>query len=276
MDEEVLRNRLTHYHFYHIIKLAEKLHTPGWSEPQVLQAQEAALRALRSLDLRGKRVLDIGCRDGLFSFEAERLGASEVIGIDNDLSRGAIELLIPHFNSKVRMQELNLYDLTPATFGLFDVVVCPGVLYHLRYPFWGLKLVRDVINENGYLVLETAILVDENEHAVLFCPVGKDSPYEPTSCTFYNQKGLIDSLSSLGLRVQGISRLRKERVGPRRHWLHFRKGLKAFLGLKTGLVIDRMTFVCQKIAQEVEPKNRKVDQYWHGTHRTHSNAEYWW
>src|SRR5262249_36199841 len=149
---------------YHIIKLAENVHTPGWSEPQVLQAQEAALRALRSLDLRGKRVLDIGCRDGLFSFEAERLGASEVIGIDNDLSRGAIELLIPHFNSKVRMQELNLYDLTPATFGLFDVVICPGVLYHLRYPFWGLKLVRDVISENGYLVLETAILVDENEH----------------------------------------------------------------------------------------------------------------
>jgi tRNA (mo5U34)-methyltransferase len=28
-----------------------------------------------NVDFRGKRVVDIGCRDGLFSFEAERRGA---------------------------------------------------------------------------------------------------------------------------------------------------------------------------------------------------------
>jgi tRNA (mo5U34)-methyltransferase len=98
------------------------------------------LKYVRSLDLRGKRVLDIGCRDGLFSFAAESMGAIDVIGIDNDLSRGATELLIPYFNSKVRMHQMNLYDLTPERFGTFDVVIFPGVLYHLRYPFWGLRL----------------------------------------------------------------------------------------------------------------------------------------
>jgi hypothetical protein len=32
----------------------------------------------------------LGCRDGLFSFEAEKLGAREVNGIHNDLSAGAV------------------------------------------------------------------------------------------------------------------------------------------------------------------------------------------
>jgi tRNA (mo5U34)-methyltransferase len=43
--------------------------------------------------VRGKRVIDIGCRDGMFSFEAERMGAAEVTGIDNDLSTAAVEFL---------------------------------------------------------------------------------------------------------------------------------------------------------------------------------------
>jgi 2-polyprenyl-3-methyl-5-hydroxy-6-metoxy-1,4-benzoquinol methylase len=89
-------------------------HVPG---------QQKTLRALKKIDFAGKRVLDVGCRDGLFSFEAERRGAAEVIGFDNDLSAGAIELLIPYFGSKVRMERMNLLDLKPDTFGTFDVVI---------------------------------------------------------------------------------------------------------------------------------------------------------
>ncbi|MSO30732.1 MAG: hypothetical protein EXQ48_07300 [Acidobacteria bacterium] len=51
----------------------------------------------------GKRALDVCCRDGLLSFEAERLASSEVIGIDNDLSLAAVEFLIAFFNSRVRI-----------------------------------------------------------------------------------------------------------------------------------------------------------------------------
>ena len=43
------------------------------------------------------------------------------------------------------MYELNLYDLTVERFGKFDVIMLPGVLYHLRYPFWGLKIQSDVV-----------------------------------------------------------------------------------------------------------------------------------
>ena len=158
------------------------------------------MKYVKSLDLKGKRVLDIGCRDGLFSFAAESMGAAEVVGIDNDLSKPATEFLIPYFKSKVRMELMNVYDLGPDKFGLFDIVIFPGVLYHLRYPFWGLRAIRSVLKPGGNLIVETPIWRGENNNAMLFCPIGKDSPYETSSCTFFNEKGLVDTLTSLDSR----------------------------------------------------------------------------
>jgi 2-polyprenyl-3-methyl-5-hydroxy-6-metoxy-1,4-benzoquinol methylase len=81
------------YDFYHVIEVAPGIFTPG---NQFLRpSQKVILDALAKVDLAGRRFLDIGCRDGLFSFEAERRGAAEVIGIDNDLSLAATEFLIP-------------------------------------------------------------------------------------------------------------------------------------------------------------------------------------
>jgi 2-polyprenyl-3-methyl-5-hydroxy-6-metoxy-1,4-benzoquinol methylase len=162
------------------------------------------------MDFNNKRVLDIGCRDGLFSFFAESRGAAEVIGIDNDLSKPAVEFLIPFFNSKIKMYEMNLYDLKPDTFGLFDLVIFPGVLYHLRYPFWGLKVIRDLIKVGGQLLLETAIWEGDPNNAMLFCPIDKDSPFEGTSCTFFNHKGITDTLRSMGMKVSSAECLTKD------------------------------------------------------------------
>lgn len=115
MDENQLRDELKKSQFFHIIKLTDNLSTPG--DADAVPIQNVALKALRSIDVKNKRILDIGCRDGLFSFEAEKLGAQEVIGIDNDLSLGAVNVLIPHFNSNVKMYELNVNDLTPKLLG---------------------------------------------------------------------------------------------------------------------------------------------------------------
>src|SRR5207248_907946 len=127
MEESDLLQELNKYKFFHIIRLTDTISTPG--NPTYLPLQEFCMKHLRSLDLRNKRVLDIGCRDGLFSFAAEEMGAREVIGIDNDLSTPAVEFLIPFFKSKVQMYEMNLYDLKPDTFGKFDIVILAGVLY---------------------------------------------------------------------------------------------------------------------------------------------------
>src|SRR5688572_23482897 len=109
-----LQEALDRYHWYHIIEVTPGIATPGI--PSLAPLVERLRGVVRRLDLAGKRVLDIGTRDGAVAFEAERQGAREVIAIDNDLSRGATEVLIPYFGSAVRMYEMNLLDLTPEQF----------------------------------------------------------------------------------------------------------------------------------------------------------------
>jgi SAM-dependent methyltransferase len=245
MDERELRRRLPQYTFYHTIQLAPGLATAGW--PVILDIIQMILRTWRGLPFRGKRVLDIGCRDGLFCFEAEKLGAKEVIGVDNDLSRGAVELLIPFFGSKVRMIETNLFDLTPDTLGKFDIILCAGVLYHLRYPFWCLRVLRDLLKEGGLLIIETALRVDDNRDAILFCPTGSESPYEPTSCSFFNRKGLIDTLTSFGLPVQHFEYLHSVQERPNR---------------SARAEVDRALSVSRFSPAALDPY---LESYWNGT-----------
>jgi hypothetical protein len=139
------------------------------------------------------------------------------------------------------------------------VVIFPGTLYHLRYPFWALKLVRDVMPEGGKLVLETAFLVDDNRHALLFCPIRKESPYEATSCTFFNIKGLTDTLSSLGFVVEKVDQLLKlnQPAG----------GL-----LQTKPAIDRCTLVCRKALVSCD---LKTAAYWDGAPGAHDILPTW-
>jgi SAM-dependent methyltransferase len=291
VDEQDIRARIGKYPWYHIIPVTDEISTPGW---EATGPNVAVIRGVvRSLDLKGKRFLDIGCRDGLFCFEAEKLGAGEVIGIDSDLSRGATEFLIPFFKSRVRMHQLNVLALRPETFGRFDVVLCAAVLNHLRYPAWCLKRVRDVLKDDGTLVLETPVVRDDSEYPLLYCPVGEESPYDATSCTFYNVKGLTDTLLSLGISVESTEFLDKRprwrRAGPQPpqppSTLGLRERLAAIWGKpprpappppppaspreRLAALIDRAVMLCRYRPALI---NTFTDPYWHGTHTVHTRA----
>jgi hypothetical protein len=126
------------------------------------------------------------------------------------------------------------------------------VLYHLRYPFWALKLLREVLHADGVLVLETAVLADDNRHPLLYCPVGADSPYEPTSVTFFNRKGLHDTLRSMGFAVTA-----SECLGG---W-----GVAPGVALPDRPPVDRCVTVCRRAAEGRD----KVNVYWDGTPNAH-------
>ena len=200
-DTDILET-LEQYKWYHIIPLTSGVSTPGRADFAL--CNPPVLRQMDAVDFRGKRVLDIGCRDGLFSFEAERRGASEVLGIDTSLSLGTVEFLIPFLQSKIRMIEMGLYDLSVTEHGVFDVVLFPGVLYHLRYPFTALKTLSDLLPDGGRMIVETGVFADDDKRALLFCPVGGESPYEASSVSFYNRKGMIDTLRTFGLHTDAV------------------------------------------------------------------------
>ena len=101
----------SHLTFYHSVEFAPGRRTAGW--PVIVPIVEMIIDAMGRLDFRGRRVLDIGCRDGALVFEAERLGATAVIGIDVDLPAENIAFLSVALRSKARFERHSLYGLKP-------------------------------------------------------------------------------------------------------------------------------------------------------------------
>jgi tRNA (mo5U34)-methyltransferase len=153
---DALREEAERIRWFHSIELAPGLVTRG------LDDTRARVDILRLPDLRGKTVLDVGAWDGFFSFEAERRGAARVVATDSFAWSGAtwgrkdgFELARRALGSRVEDVEIDVLDLSPETVGRFDVVLFPGVLYHMKHPLLALERVASVTGET--LVLETAV-----------------------------------------------------------------------------------------------------------------------
>jgi SAM-dependent methyltransferase len=260
--EEAFRD----YEFYHCVELGPGVVTPGWQDAIPLQRPVSNL--IKSLDLAGKSVLDVGCRDGLFSFEVERRGAAPILGIDNDLSRPAVEFLIPYLQSSVRMVQMNLYDLEVHPDERYDVVIFAGVLYHLRFPFYGLKRIADAVKPGGLMILETAILLGHHRYPFLYCPRPEDSPYEPTSVTFFNHLGLIAAVESVGFANTICSSVIADVNGE----IHRSSSWDEFVAEQPSVVnsdqikIGRGTYLCRRQGDD----HTTLANYWYSSHNLHS------
>jgi tRNA (mo5U34)-methyltransferase len=140
-------------YWFQRIEVLPGFYSPGWSNPTVEKLPYFGLPE----DLRGKRVLDIGCAEGFFSFEAERRGAREVIGIDSfpDSVR-RFNIVKEARQSAATAFLMNVYDLDPRRLGTFDVVLFYGVFYHLKHPQYALERIRSVCT--GDLIFQTYML----------------------------------------------------------------------------------------------------------------------
>jgi tRNA (mo5U34)-methyltransferase len=139
--------------WWHSIDLGDRV-TPGTTTLEELKAHWTAM-ALPA-DLRGKRLLDIGCWDGFFSFEAERQGA-EVMAVDCWRPPNFFKAR-EALNSKVEFREMSVYEVSRRQLGSFDFVLFLGVLYHLRHPLLGLERVCEVTT--GQAIIESHTIDD--------------------------------------------------------------------------------------------------------------------
>ena len=167
--------------WYHKIDLGNDVITPGLDfDPLWNMVRETR----NHIDYKGKRVLDIASFDGMWAFEAEKLGADLVVATDcyyetykNFLfCRNALNSrVIPYYNISpydlygrldVFLEE-NWGDQQPYD-RLFDIVQHLGLLYHLRDPMLTLSQARSVIRKDGYLLIETAAVVNEESSFMVF------------------------------------------------------------------------------------------------------------
>jgi len=165
MDTKKIIEKIDSMDWYHKIELAPGVVTPGYSWEHMW---DPMLKYHRSFDFRGKRVLEVGCWDGYWSLEAEKLGAKEVWATDDvsqrHLKSPTVPFVIECLGSKINYRDnVSVYELDQHFNEEFEVVIFYGVLYHLHYPVLGLAKIRKLLKTGGTLLLETAVMLDTDE-----------------------------------------------------------------------------------------------------------------
>ena len=186
--------------WYHKITLPFDVVTPGEPYDHIW----GNIRNSRKhIDYSGKRVLDLAAFDGMWSFEAESLGAKLVIATDCNWAayrnflfckRALDSKVIPLYNvpphdivsrldSYLQGHNVhyNLHDKIPPMADdedpKFDVVHHTGLFYHLLNPAISLQQCRSVMKTGGSLLLETAC--DWSKEPVMrFSEFGGDYVYD--------------------------------------------------------------------------------------------------
>jgi len=197
MTDAELREAVRRHDWYHSIELRPGVTTPG-------RAAERNVLPFLGIpdDLSGMSVLDIGCWDGFFSFEAERRGAKRVVASDvwETMGRGAFDFARAELNSAVEPVQASVYDLPDVLSGdRFDLVLFLGVLYHLKHPLLALEKVAEVTAPGGLAIVETAVDAEAlmGRPLMAFYP-GDELNHDPTNWWTPNVPALASMLGVSG------------------------------------------------------------------------------
>jgi len=178
MDEHSLRQKAEALTWYHTIDLGHNVITKG-----VVNTILRLPRYKLPENMSGLRVLDIGANNGFFSIEASKRGA-KVVAIDKWRDDGAapraqFDLACRATGANVEAHDLDVYDLSPDKFGVFDATFFLGVLYHLKHPILALEKVASVTK--GTMILETHIDALDLDYPAAAYYTGSQINYDPTN-----------------------------------------------------------------------------------------------
>ena len=168
-------------YWYHKIALPDGTVTPGMD----LEPIWDNIRNVRRLvSYEHKSVLDIASFDGLWAFEAESSGATEVVATDCLYNTFGNLLLIREI---LQSNVIPFYNVSPYNLSerldiyfeenfedegqhtrRFDIVQHLGLLYHLRDPLLSLAQARSVMRTGGKFLFEGEVILGRDDSVLVF------------------------------------------------------------------------------------------------------------
>jgi SAM-dependent methyltransferase len=158
--------------------------------------------------LAGKRVLDLGCNAGYWSLRAIENGCDYVLGVDGR------QMHIDQANLVFETKQIerhqydfqcnNFFDLDYDRIGIFDVVLCLGIFYHINKHFNLLELISAV--NSDVLVIDTSLSTLPGS----LLEVRWDSLDEPRDALDYElimwptQSAVVDMVQQVGYRAVSL------------------------------------------------------------------------
>lgn len=128
------------------------------------------LRVMRTLSWAGKRVLDFGTGTGILAIAAEKLGASDILAVDND-SWALENCRENRLRNACKRVHVVPYEEHPEPWGVFDVVLA-NINRHVIERHWDLL---QSLTKPGARIVLSGFLTQDREAMVTLC---KDSGYQ--------------------------------------------------------------------------------------------------
>jgi SAM-dependent methyltransferase len=163
-------------------------------------------------NVKDKSFLDVGANDGLFSFEAEKRGAAEIVssdlykeGIDtmkNGWSNEGISMLKSYFNSKIELHSKGIYHLTELK-RKFDVVIVNDIINWLEDIEHAFKELGEVAKD--VLYISDGFILDDSK------PM-QTVPEKMPMRHMYNLSFIKALLEKNGFAVESVIELNYQKV----------------------------------------------------------------
>ena len=196
-----------------------------------------------NLDLDGKSILDVGSGNGYYAFRMVGMGADKVLCLEPNLVHVSQFSAINHFvnSEKIRMIPERLEESGLAN-SKFDVIFSMGLLYHQRNPFEHLNNLKDLLADNGKLVLET--IISPKEFGIALEPSNGKYASMPNVHFVHTDNGCKSIFRNLSLQVHAESDLAVTNDNEQRStkWMPF-KSFESALNLQNkSLTIEAVSY----------------------------------